>query len=195
MTNLATNLVQTAARYPDRIAVRLDEQVLSYRELDDKSARAASWLLGRGIAPGDRVGLMLPNVPEFVDALLRDPAGRRHRRPDEPAAQGPRGRVLPERLAGVAGARLARDRRRGCRGRPARGNRLCRSSRPTSLPRCLAAASPRPRSRTGAVRHRGHHLHLGHDRSAQGRRTHPQQPAAATSRSPAARCCTCSPTT
>jgi len=66
MTNLAINLEQTAARYPDRIAVRLDEQVLTYRELDDKTARAASWLLGRGIAQGDRVGLMLPNVPEFV---------------------------------------------------------------------------------------------------------------------------------
>ncbi len=67
MTNLATKLVQTAARYPDRAAVRLDEQVLSYRDLADKSARAAAWLRGRGIVEGDRVGLMLPNVPEFVE--------------------------------------------------------------------------------------------------------------------------------
>ncbi len=66
MTNLATKLAQTAARYPDRAAVRLDEQVLSYRDLEDKSARAAAWLRGRGIAEGDRVGLMFPNVPEFV---------------------------------------------------------------------------------------------------------------------------------
>ena len=48
MTNLATKLVQSAARYPDRAAVRLDEQVLSYRDLDETSARAASWLAGAG---------------------------------------------------------------------------------------------------------------------------------------------------
>jgi long-chain acyl-CoA synthetase len=66
MTNLATSLVRSAGRYPDRIAVRLDEQALCYRDLDEASARAASWLAGRGIAAGDRVGLMCPNVPEFV---------------------------------------------------------------------------------------------------------------------------------
>jgi long-chain acyl-CoA synthetase len=66
MTNLATNLVRSAGRHPGRVAVRLDEQVLRYRDLDEASARAASWLAGRGIAAGDRVGLMCPNVPEFV---------------------------------------------------------------------------------------------------------------------------------
>jgi len=66
MTNLAMTLVQATARDPEQYAVRLDEQVLSYRDLDEMSARAASWLLGRGIGPGDRVGLMLPNVPEFA---------------------------------------------------------------------------------------------------------------------------------
>jgi long-chain acyl-CoA synthetase len=66
MTNLVTKLAETTARYPDRPAVRLDEQVLSYRDLDETSARAASWLAGRGIKAGDRVGLMLPNFPEFA---------------------------------------------------------------------------------------------------------------------------------
>jgi len=66
MTNLAMTLVQATARDPEQYAVRMDEQVLSYRDLDEMSARAASWLLGRGIGPGDRVGLMLPNVPEFA---------------------------------------------------------------------------------------------------------------------------------
>jgi long-chain acyl-CoA synthetase len=67
MTNLVTTLTQATASYPDRAAVRLDEHVLSYRELDDASARVASWLAGRGITAGDRVGLMLPNVPEFAE--------------------------------------------------------------------------------------------------------------------------------
>jgi long-chain acyl-CoA synthetase len=65
MTNLATTLAQTTARYPDRAAVCMDERVLRYRDLDETSARAVSWLSGRGIGPGDRVGLMLPNTPEF----------------------------------------------------------------------------------------------------------------------------------
>jgi long-chain acyl-CoA synthetase len=66
MTNLATTLSQASATYPDRPAVRLDEHQLSYRDLDDVSARAASWLAGRGIVAGDRVGLMLPNFLEFA---------------------------------------------------------------------------------------------------------------------------------
>jgi long-chain acyl-CoA synthetase len=65
MTNLATNLTESAARFPDRIAVRLDEVLLSYRELDDRSARIAGRLREAGVAPGDRVGIMLPNVPAF----------------------------------------------------------------------------------------------------------------------------------
>ena len=65
MTNLATTLTQAAARYPDRAAVLLDQQLMRYRDLAGASARAASWLRGRGIRPGDRVALMLPNVPEF----------------------------------------------------------------------------------------------------------------------------------
>ncbi len=66
MTNLATTLQRSAADYPDRTAIRMDEHVLSYHELDELSSRVASWLAGRGIAAGDRVGLMLPNVPEFA---------------------------------------------------------------------------------------------------------------------------------
>ena len=66
MTNLATNLVNTAAREGHRPAVRLDDLVLSYADLDDRSARVASWLTDRGVGKGDRVGIMLPNVIEFA---------------------------------------------------------------------------------------------------------------------------------
>src|SRR5438552_18421657 len=64
--NLADNLVRSAALHPDRPAVRLDDTVLTYAELDDRSARAARLLAIRGIEPGDRVALMLPNVPDFA---------------------------------------------------------------------------------------------------------------------------------
>jgi len=67
MTNLATTLANTAGSHPDRTAIRLDECALRYRELDELSARVASWLLGRGIRAGARVGLMAPNTPEFME--------------------------------------------------------------------------------------------------------------------------------
>jgi long-chain acyl-CoA synthetase len=41
---------------------------LSYRELEVASAKVAGMLLARGLRPGDRVGVMLPNVPQFAMA-------------------------------------------------------------------------------------------------------------------------------
>ncbi|MGW4851727.1 long-chain-fatty-acid--CoA ligase [Streptomyces sp. NPDC004288] len=66
MANLAGFLVETAGRQPERAALRLGEQVITYAELDERSARAAALLRSEGVRPGDRVALMLPNVPEFV---------------------------------------------------------------------------------------------------------------------------------
>jgi long-chain acyl-CoA synthetase len=63
--NLASLLTESAERGPESPAIRLGEAELSYRELDDRSARLASLLAEKGIMPGDRVGVMLPNVPEF----------------------------------------------------------------------------------------------------------------------------------
>ncbi|MFI1704856.1 long-chain fatty acid--CoA ligase [Streptomyces griseoruber] len=66
MANLAGFLVDTAERQPARPALRLGERVMAYAELDRASARAAALLRAEGVRPGDRVALMLPNVPEFV---------------------------------------------------------------------------------------------------------------------------------
>jgi long-chain acyl-CoA synthetase len=64
--NLASMLSRTAERSGDRPAVRLGEATMTYRELDETSARVAGLLSDRGIQPGDRVGVMLPNTPEFA---------------------------------------------------------------------------------------------------------------------------------
>jgi long-chain acyl-CoA synthetase len=64
--NLAANLLHTAERYPDRPAVRLDDTVLSYVGLADASARVVTLLRHLGVQPGDRVAVMLPNIPEFA---------------------------------------------------------------------------------------------------------------------------------
>src|SRR4051794_5784627 len=65
MANLAGLLTQTAQSYGDRIALKLDEQELNYAFLNEGASRIAGLLRARGIEPGDRVALMLPNVPYF----------------------------------------------------------------------------------------------------------------------------------
>jgi long-chain acyl-CoA synthetase len=63
--NLADNLTASVQRDPDAIAIKLDDVELSYAALDAASARAAGLLKSKGVGPGDRVGIMLPNVPYF----------------------------------------------------------------------------------------------------------------------------------
>jgi long-chain acyl-CoA synthetase len=64
--NLAHNLSDTAIRLGDRPALRLDDRIVTYRQLEDGSARVAALLASLGVGPGDRVGVMMPNVPEFA---------------------------------------------------------------------------------------------------------------------------------
>ncbi len=65
VTGLVSNLEKTTRDHPDRPALVLDEQVLTYADLWDRTARVAGWLRERGVQPGDRVGVMLPNVLAF----------------------------------------------------------------------------------------------------------------------------------
>jgi acyl-CoA synthetase (AMP-forming)/AMP-acid ligase II len=69
MTNLARLLSDAVAEHPDRIAVRLDDIALPYAVVDQAVARTAGMLAAEGIEAGDRVGIMLPNVPYFPFAF------------------------------------------------------------------------------------------------------------------------------
>jgi amino acid adenylation domain-containing protein len=62
-------LRDAASRFPGLDAVVMEGRRLSYRELDDASARFACSLAARGVARGDRVGLWLPKSPEAIAAL------------------------------------------------------------------------------------------------------------------------------
>jgi long-chain acyl-CoA synthetase len=64
--NLASLLVDSASRRGDATALKLDDAELSYKLLDGASAHVAGLLGERGVQPGDRVGIMLPNVPYFA---------------------------------------------------------------------------------------------------------------------------------
>ena len=64
VTNLAKNLTDTIRAHAGRVAVRVDNAAMTYRALDEASARVAGLLHERGLKPGDRIGIMMPNVAE-----------------------------------------------------------------------------------------------------------------------------------
>jgi long-chain acyl-CoA synthetase len=68
--NLAVMVRESARRLPGKPAVVLGETVVSYAELDELSDRVAANLTAAGLAVGERVGLQLPNVTEFVIAYF-----------------------------------------------------------------------------------------------------------------------------
>jgi long-chain acyl-CoA synthetase len=66
--NLALNLIASASANPDGAALVLGDTGISYAQLDELTAKAAALFAARGVQPGDPVGIMLPNVPEFAIA-------------------------------------------------------------------------------------------------------------------------------
>ena len=65
MTNLATHLEATARASGEHPALRLDGRDTSYAQLLEGARATAGWLRGRGLEPGGRVGIVVPNVPAF----------------------------------------------------------------------------------------------------------------------------------
>lgn len=63
-------LTESAARTPRRPAVAVGERLLTYEELDRLSNQVARALLARGVAPGDRVGILAPKSAASSVALF-----------------------------------------------------------------------------------------------------------------------------
>lgn len=59
-------LLEAAEHYPNHEAVLFMGKKLSYRQLLDSAYRFANAMIHLGIRRGDRVALMLPNVPQYV---------------------------------------------------------------------------------------------------------------------------------
>jgi len=55
---------------PDRPATSFFGATLTFREIKDQSDRFASALLALGVAQGDRIGIMLPNCPQYMIAAF-----------------------------------------------------------------------------------------------------------------------------
>jgi long-chain acyl-CoA synthetase len=66
MANRAAHLFASAARHPDKVAIRFEDQAISFGELAQLVRNAAASLAARGIGKGTHVGLMMPTCPEFI---------------------------------------------------------------------------------------------------------------------------------
>jgi long-chain acyl-CoA synthetase len=59
-------LEESARKYPDRACTIFKGAAISFREMNAITDRLAAALAGMGIKKGDRVGIFIPNTPQFV---------------------------------------------------------------------------------------------------------------------------------
>ena len=64
-------LLQTSARqYPDTPCTIFKGGKISYSEMNERTDRLAAGLAALGVKKGDRVGIFMPNTPQFVMAYF-----------------------------------------------------------------------------------------------------------------------------
>ena len=63
--SVAAILKESADRTPDKIAIQVGQQELSYSQLWDETRAYAGALRDRGVKPGDAVAVLIPNVADF----------------------------------------------------------------------------------------------------------------------------------
>ncbi len=63
-------LEEAARKYPDRACTIFKGAVVSYREMNEQSDHMAAALVDMGVKKGDRVGIFMPNLPQFVAAYF-----------------------------------------------------------------------------------------------------------------------------
>lgn len=66
--SIAAILSESATRHHDRPALHFAGRTTTYGELWDETRAYAGALRARGIGPGDRVAIIVPNVPDFCRA-------------------------------------------------------------------------------------------------------------------------------
>lgn len=62
-------LEEAFKKFADRNAYVCMDKFMTYRELDALSSKVAAWLQSRGLKPGARVAIMMPNVLQYPVAL------------------------------------------------------------------------------------------------------------------------------
>jgi len=61
-------LEESARKYPDRACTIFKGAVMTFKEMNEISDRVAAALVDMGVKKGDRVGIFMPNTPQFVMA-------------------------------------------------------------------------------------------------------------------------------
>ncbi|MFM2120113.1 MAG: hypothetical protein RL722_1581 [Pseudomonadota bacterium] len=72
--SLVALMEESFSQYSQRTAYRYMGRSYRYEQIDRASRAIAAWLQAQGLQPGDRVAVMLPNVPQYpvaVAAILR----------------------------------------------------------------------------------------------------------------------------
>lgn len=67
---LIESLEKNAGEIPEKPAIVFYDDKINYRELNETVNRLATGLSGVGVKKGDRVGLMLPRIPELIIGFL-----------------------------------------------------------------------------------------------------------------------------
>jgi fatty-acyl-CoA synthase len=67
---IGETLAKRASITPHRPALFFKDQVISYQEFDNRTNQAAQALLGLGVKPGDRLGLLMHNCPQFLEVFF-----------------------------------------------------------------------------------------------------------------------------
>lgn len=63
--SVAAILAEAARRTPTTIALRVGQQAIDYATLWSQTRAYAGALRAQGVGPGDRIALLVPNVPDF----------------------------------------------------------------------------------------------------------------------------------
>ena len=68
--SLGKMLEEVAKKQKKKQAILFENREVSYRELDENANKIANGLKSLGINKGDRVALMMPNIPDFIYAFF-----------------------------------------------------------------------------------------------------------------------------
>lgn len=63
--NIAHFVNDTAEKYPNTVALKLDDYCMTYSQLSSGIKRVANMLVKLGVRRGDKVAIMIPNTPHF----------------------------------------------------------------------------------------------------------------------------------
>jgi long-chain acyl-CoA synthetase len=67
-TTMPEALRRTVQEFPEKTALIFLDVHISYRQLDEMANRFANALISLGVKPGDKVAMLLPNMPQIVAA-------------------------------------------------------------------------------------------------------------------------------